>query len=101
MLRGGAENAVTARKLEGLVRNAGDAVPEVAAGPADPGFPHSSRLEARLALPGQVARFFTAELKALLPAPLLGHWNQPMSLLPIITYAPFFDRGLKYVVQFD
>jgi len=58
---GGAENTVTARKLEGLVRNAGDAVPEVAAGPADPGFPHSSRLEARLASPGPVARFFTAE----------------------------------------
>lgn len=66
--RGGAESAVTAMKLEGLVRNAGDAVPEVAGGRADSGFPQSSRpVEARLGSPGQVARFFTAELKALLP----------------------------------
>jgi len=50
---------------------------------------------------GRSQDFSLRSLKALLPAPLLGHWNQPTSLLPIITYAPFFDRGLKYMVQFD
>jgi hypothetical protein len=98
--RGGAECAVTRMKLEGLVRNTGDAVPEVSCGRADSGFVQSSRpVEARVALPGEVARFFTAKVKALLPARCGATGIKPPSLLPT-TYAPLFDRGLKYMVQF-
>lgn len=40
-----------------------------------------------------------AELKALLPARSWDTGIKPPSLPPLI-YAPIFDRGLKYMVQF-